>query len=1244
MPILRCRLLTLLFMVTSVFMTAQTVDFDFYDGQLWVQFTQRSTFEIAHQEGEVSVGDFAPLIGEQLMEEYGLYRIRKPFHFARNSEISEVYQFYFTAHDNAISFSRELSQLAVVNYAERVPIMRPTFTPNDLGPQSGTNNQWGLWRISAQDAWDITTATGSPIVVAIVDDAVLVTHPDLAPNLVAGFDVASNDADPMPNQAAMTHGTHVAGIAGASTNNGIGVASIGFNVKIMPIKASNSSQFISDAYAGVIWAADNGANVINMSWGGSGFSNTGQNIINYAYSAGCVNVAAAGNDNTSQIFYPAGYNNVISVASTTTNDAKSGFSNFGTWIDVSAPGSAIRSTYFNSSFQPTYANLQGTSMASPMVAGLAGLVWSVNPEMSQTQVTECIINTTDDISSANGSFLGQLGTGRINAFAAVQCALATSNAPPVAVVNSTSEVSCPGGLIQFLGGSAGGLATNYLWSFPGGNPGTSTLQNPVVSYSGVGFYDVSLTVSNDFGENTITMPSFIEVSSNGIDVFFTEDFEAETFSDTGWSIDNPDNGVTWNMFTVSGSVSGSRAAGINLFNYNSTGQRDRLITPPLDFSNHTNVVLDFQHAHRRSSQQFSDSLLIDVSTDGGANWERVLAAAETGQGTFATGTILNQNFIPTNGNDWCFGGDIGSGCFTVDLSDYDGASNVLIRFESYNDGGNNIYIDNVSISGNCLLVEAAPQAGLSIVNNTVCAGTPVQFLDQSVNVPTTYSWSFPGGNPATSNMPAPMVVYDTPGTYSVTLTVENSFGIDIVSVENIVTVTSAPQVELNLTEATLCVGSGLSLNATGADLYTWAPMSGLSSSIGASVTASPAQSQVYTVTGTSNGCTATAQIAIEVLEGPEAPEVVAEDQVAFVVLDPVEVQGHYFFAPPAAGWGSPALNTVSIEAELVIARDNAVGDSLLCNAAVNAAEISGKIAVIYRGGCEFSTKVLNAQNAGAVAVIVVNNTNTPPTIEMGPGVQGANVTIPVGMVTQETGNYLNAQINSGFTVARFGSFNGGSLTICPGETVQLAGPGGWDNYNWSNGAETATIEVNSGGTYTVSIIGENGCGTASSGVAVSVAAQATPVISQSGNTLFSGVAASTYQWFLNGQAIEGANSGSIVITEPGEYTVAVSNSIGCSAVSASFNATLVNVEEYRVAEMTLFPNPAHANVTIQSSFNTITDLIIYATDGRRVLQTGPLAAQERLVFDVSHLSSGIYHVVMHGIGAERAEARLSVIR
>jgi serine protease len=1201
--------------------SAQTLNYEYYDGQLWVQVQPTATKGLSLTDDKVNLEAFRQLIGSELSQAYGLNRVRKPFHFAIDPAVSEVYQLFFDAAGQEMVFARALEKLEIVNYAERVPIMRPSLTPNDLRPATGNPNQWGLHRIQAQLAWDITTGNTN-IKVAVVDDAVLTNHPDLVPNLLPGRDVSNNTNNAMPNETGMTHGTHVAGIVSAATNNGVGVASIGFNVKIIPVKSSNSSQYISDAYAGVVWSYQNGADVINMSWGGSGYSQTGQNIINNAYAAGCVNVAAAGNDNVTTIFYPAGYNNVISVASTTTNDAKSSFSNYGNWIDISAPGSAIYSTYFTGNYTPSYANLQGTSMASPMVAGLCALVKSVNPQMTQTQIRNCVLSTADNINSVNGSYIGQLGAGRINAYQAVLCAQTTINAPPIAVIGADNPLRCPGGSIQFYGSSIGGLPNSYAWSFPGGNPATSSLQNPVVNYASIGTYNVSLTLTNAFGTDNETLNGYVNISPSGTDIFFTETFETGTFAANGWSVQNPDNGITWDLFTVAGSTSGTRAAGVNLYNYNASGQRDGLTTPALDFSNHANIKLDFQHAHRRYSADYRDSLIIYVSTNGGTTFPfRVLAAAENGTGSFATNSILASNFVPTNGIDWCFGGDLGSGCFTVDLSQFDGQPNVRLKFETYNNYGNNIYIDNIQISGNCVLSNDPPVAGFSMSANTVCAGTAVQFTDQSTNAPTSYSWSFPGGTPATSTLPSPSITYNTPGTHNVTLSVSNAYGSDQMVMSNAITVNASPSVTVNNSAVSLCSGSSTSLTASGAQSYVWSPATGLSGTTGATVNASPTGNITYTVTGTTTGCSNNATVQVTVNPVPSTPNVVSGNDVGFVMLNTPAVQGQYAYTLPAAGWGSPNFATISVEADMVIAR-SAANDSLLCIAASNAAQVAGKIAVVYRGTCEFGIKALNAQNAGAVAVIVVNNVADAP-IEMGPGANGANVTIPVFMVTQAVGAQINGAVRSGNARAVLGQFNGGALTICPGETVRLAAPSGHNSYSWTNGGNSAVGIISTPGPHAVTVFNAFGCGATSTAFTVNQHNVAQPVINDNGSTLSSSVQGTSYQWFLGGNAISNSNSVSIALQGPGNYTVEVVDANGCVSTSAPYEVIAVGIRDLASERFAVWPNPASdvVNVSIPASMGAVT-LEMMAADGRVVLRTTATANIHTL--DISALAAGAY--------------------
>lgn len=323
-------------------------------------------------------------------------------------------------------------------------------TPNDPSYPS----QWHLPVIGAPGAWDATT--GSPdVVVAVIDTGVDWDHPDLAANIwtntgevegddedndnngfiddVRGWDFVSvgvdevyegedpgpPDNDPMDFHG---HGTHVSGIVGAVGNNGVGVVGVSWHSKIMAIRAGYKDRSgrgllqIADLAAALEYAADNGADVVNMSFGSTGLSMTERIAIDYATSHGCILVAAAGNDETTWPCYPASFDSVLSVAATSdASDTKPRFSNYSLWVDVAAPGSSIYSTYFDD----TYEYLSGTSMASPVVAGLAALLKSAHIGWDSQDIVNQIIATADDIDAVNPFFAGKLGGGRVNAEAAV---------------------------------------------------------------------------------------------------------------------------------------------------------------------------------------------------------------------------------------------------------------------------------------------------------------------------------------------------------------------------------------------------------------------------------------------------------------------------------------------------------------------------------------------------------------------------------------------------------------------------------------------------------------------------------------------------------------------------------------------------------------------------------------------------------------------------------------------------------
>lgn len=287
--------------------------------------------------------------------------------------------------------------------AEQNEYLHTEYTPNDPGMSS----QWAWSKIQAQQAWDVTQGSSS-VVIAIVDTGIQRNHPDLDAKIVAGYDFVQNDTAPDDGNG---HGTHVAGTAAAETNNATGGAGMCPNCLLMPVRVlDNNGSGTLDAVAnGITWAADNGAKVINMSLGGSSGTATLQNAVDYAWNKGVFLACAAGNNGNTAANYPGYYANCFAVAATTSTDAKASYSTYGTWVEVAAPGSGIYSTWTGSS----YNTIDGTSMATPHVAGLAGLLASQG--LSNAQIRDRIMNTADKISGTGSYWIG----GRINAYNAV---------------------------------------------------------------------------------------------------------------------------------------------------------------------------------------------------------------------------------------------------------------------------------------------------------------------------------------------------------------------------------------------------------------------------------------------------------------------------------------------------------------------------------------------------------------------------------------------------------------------------------------------------------------------------------------------------------------------------------------------------------------------------------------------------------------------------------------------------------
>jgi type VII secretion-associated serine protease mycosin len=308
------------------------------------------------------------------------------------------------------------------------------IVPND---EYYAKYQWNLPLIGALDGWSLTRGNAS-VKVAVIDTGVDLTHPDLKQRLLPGVNVieaggSSNDDN--------GHGTHVAGIIGASVNNRQGIAGLNWYSRVLPIKAldadgAGTSFSVAD---GIIDATDRGAKVINMSLGNYASSAFLHEAVRYAYRNDVVLVAATGNDNSNQPGYPAAYPEVVAVAATTRGLEHASFSNYGPYVDVAAPGSAIASTYMGSQ----YAALSGTSMATPHVSALAALIRSANPTLRNTDVMRILTTTSRDLGVRGRDDL--FGYGIINVNAAVQQALAIGRkaTPSPTSKKSTTPIATP---------------------------------------------------------------------------------------------------------------------------------------------------------------------------------------------------------------------------------------------------------------------------------------------------------------------------------------------------------------------------------------------------------------------------------------------------------------------------------------------------------------------------------------------------------------------------------------------------------------------------------------------------------------------------------------------------------------------------------------------------------------------------------------------------------------------------------
>lgn len=381
---------------------------------------------------------------------FQLGRVERAFHLPFGSDpvgLRRVLRLELSSREGVSNLLSALRELPGTEYAEERAV-RHTSVFTGKTPGRGVDNvpgdplypdQWMFPVMQAPAAWDVTHGNPS-VVVAIVDNGTDWGHPDIDYNIwsnpgeiagngvdddgngftddARGWDFQDDDNNPEPELAPGEsyvdyHGTHTAGLVGALMNNGRGVVGIAPSCKVMPVRTGTGGN-IYYGIEGILYASHNGADVISLSWGGPGSYSLEQDIITDAMLQGSMIVAAAGNEGSSDPHYPAAYDGVMAVASTDPDDGISSFSNYGTWISVSAPGQVMLSL-----FPDGYGLAYGTSMSTPLVAGIAALVKSVHSSWTPEQIYAQILYTADDVTAQNPLYMGLMGSGRVNAYRAV---------------------------------------------------------------------------------------------------------------------------------------------------------------------------------------------------------------------------------------------------------------------------------------------------------------------------------------------------------------------------------------------------------------------------------------------------------------------------------------------------------------------------------------------------------------------------------------------------------------------------------------------------------------------------------------------------------------------------------------------------------------------------------------------------------------------------------------------------------
>ena len=1168
------RLLTIFIIVSVNTVFSQTVHQYFQDGIVVFQL-KNSVRAIPSSQKNVDHRQ-VDLFSEYL-KHFEIEGVKRLHPTINDAALVRTYQINLANLKDVDAVIKTLEKHPDIEYAELKELPETTLTPND----PLLNQQWYLNRIDAELAWDLSTGNAN-VVVAVTDNAINVDHPDLINKMVAGYDVVDQDTDPRGcGSNSGFHGSHVSGIVGAETNNNLGISSIGNKVSIMPIKIGNCNGSLVAAYDGIIWAADNGADIINMSWGGGGQSNYGQNVCTYAWNQGSILIAAAGNNNQSNQFFPAAYNNVVSVASSNGGDQKSGFSQYGTWIDITAPGSAILST----DEQSGYANAQGTSMASPLVAGLVGLMKSYAFNATNTQIIDCLLSSADNIDTQNPSYIGQLGAGRINALAAMNCVgayLFPDDAAITAIINPQESVCgvafTPQVEITNMGSDPLTSADiTYNWN---GIPQTISWSGNLASMQSE---IIPLPVQNS-QNGTFTFEAVSSMPNGVADMNTANDQSSRTFTiqpygqlvDLDLQMDCFGSEITWEII--------DNSSGSPIVVYDGGGYADvnggELINEQVCLSAgcYTFVIYD----------EFGDGLNGSSANSCSVDGDYQLVDA--------SGTVL---FEMTAQN-----GDFGSSAqheFCV------------INPNNPNDAG---IASIVFPSGIVCEPIFQPQVLLKNYGNDPLTSVTINY--QTVGGLQTFAWT---GNLAFNQTEVVTLPQTVTGSGTVTITASTSNPNNVAdsaplndgnqaTYEETINAASLPFVEDFETDV---FASGEWRIENPDEDITW---------------------ELATVDGITPG-TQAAKMDLFSYNNIDQRDAMISPKISLVGYASAEMTFDHAYRRLNPSTNDTLIIYVSSDCGQTWIREfveaeNGSGSLATATTSVNLFTPSIPQDWCFGGGAGSDCFVIDLNAYLGQDILVKFETYKAED-------DGNNIYIDNINITGE--------IDPNFIVANFGIDN---YSICAGETANFSdqSTGFIDAWNWtfeggsleSSSSQNPSVRFDNPGIYDINLEVSNAQGVSTSSTSIIVlAAPSEPNIIQLGNTLnVSLESGETAEWSFGGEVVD---FGSVIeMIEPGTYTVNVSTANGCeNSSSKTFSSSVALEDAY-----TIYPNPTNGILNIAfGGYDDAINIGVYDALGRKIIDTDNFDTSQLTQLDLSNFAAGTYSVVFMS-NDERITAKIVV--